>query len=85
MTTSLWDTDFDMLDAFLDAAPEDAAARRRFLRIADDYFTWAPPDPSPTECRTLLRDLAELCDRYGASPSPPDTPGKAEGSGHNVR
>lgn len=55
-----WDRDWEEGDAFLDAAPEEAARERQAYGIADDYFTDVPPDPEGDELQRVLSDLREL-------------------------
>lgn len=60
----LWeDEDYEMLDEFLDAPPEEAGAMRLRLRIDDGYFTAVAPDPTGDELRSIRSTLRGLCGR----------------------
>jgi hypothetical protein len=56
----LWDDDWQDESFIMDAPPELAAARRRRLAIAEDYYTDIAPDPTAAELAAAKEALAEL-------------------------
>jgi hypothetical protein len=56
----LWDADWMEEDLFLDIDPEHAAAIKRVMNIAGDYFTAISPDPGEQELRDIRANLRAL-------------------------
>lgn len=56
----LWDADWMDEDLFLDIDPEHAAAIKRVMNIAGDYFTAISPDPGEQELRDIRANLRAL-------------------------
>ncbi|XZE52587.1 hypothetical protein SH139x_004289 [Planctomycetaceae bacterium SH139] len=61
----LWDRDYEMAEAFLDDAPENATAKKLMLGIDEDYFTGLAPDP-----RDEVMDQVVLSIRRLTRPKP---------------
>jgi hypothetical protein len=45
MDRILWDRDYMDFTYLLDAPPDEATAKKEFLRIDENYFVVIPPDP----------------------------------------
>lgn len=56
----LWDRDFELINCFLDADPEESHQRRRLLGIDEDYFTRVAPDPRLEDLETLVDETRDL-------------------------
>lgn len=59
----LWDRDFELAEAFLDADPGVSRKRRRLLGIEEDYFTSVAPDPRPEDVQRLVSFTREIVRR----------------------
>jgi hypothetical protein len=60
----LWeDGDYEMGDAFMDAAPSESRARMHVMGIADDYYTAIAPDPTDEELEHIRRLLRSVTGR----------------------
>ena len=56
-----WDDDY-LYDDFNDYPPEAHEEVLTKLRIADDYYSSIPPDPSTEEAEKLLKEFSDFCD-----------------------
>ena len=74
----IWDHDYQMT-AIQDAAPEQSEYARTVMGIAEDYFTWIPPDLKESEYNLYIDAIrgivpTEFIPRLEDLSSDPDVP-----------